>query len=117
MKKKMLTKTIRLENALEDLINKTTEMKTDFETEIDILETEIEILKIRLNGMDYKPKMCPSDYMYSESLKLCWRFGDTEVNWFDAVKECADEGARLLILNNTAETNFIREYIRAGMNI
>ena len=60
---KMLTKTIRLENALEDLINKTTEMKTDFETEIDILETEIEILKIRLNGMDYKPKMCPSDYI------------------------------------------------------
>ena len=108
---------IRLENSLDDLNNKTTEMKTDFETEIDILEAQIEILKIRLNGMDYKPNMCPPDYMYSESLKLCWKFGATEVNWFDAVEVCADEGARLLILNNTAEANFIREYVRAGMNI
>ena len=112
---KLLAKTIRLENTIEDLMNKTTEMETSFTMELETLETEIEKLNTRLNGMEYDTKTCPSNYMYSEALKLCWRLESTKVHWFDAVKLCSDEGARLIIFNSTDQASLVKEYIRAGM--
>ena len=123
---KLLTKTIKLEEAVEKLVRNNNEIESKFTETLENHAGKFEKLEKDLMRMDDKmnasedgkrvqQKGCPSSYMHDKAVKLCWRLQKhVKLNWFDASKECSNEGSHLMILNTTTSVKIIQNYLAAA---
>lgn len=120
---KLLTKTIKLEYAVEELVKNKNEMEAKFTEELEKMAGKFKQLDAVVMKMDNKTEArksvqattCPSPYMYEKGANLCWRLQkDVKLNWFDASKECSKQGAHLMILNSTTSVKIMQNYLAAA---
>ena len=98
---KVLAKIMRLGDTVADLVNRVTKLETT--------------LNEAANKNEVPKTTCPSSYMFNKEFNLCWRLQKTPTqNWFDAEKNCQNEGGHLMIFNSSDSAKFIREYLRVS---
>ncbi|KAK3590382.1 hypothetical protein CHS0354_035870 [Potamilus streckersoni] len=54
-----------------------------------------------------KPQHCDGDYVFNQPLGLCYKFHVENKTFNDAMTACEAEGAKMLVLRNQNELNFI----------
>ena len=137
---KLLAKTIRLENTVDDLVKTVSHVQTGLaECQIDKKEIGLELetlkddcekqnttmfeLEARVDEITTRLKehetesaqettQCPSTYTFNAELNLCWRLEkDKRTDWLSASWKCNTEGGHLMILDSTAKIKFIQSFL------
>ena len=139
---KLLAKTIRLENTVDDLIKTVTKCQTDRTTielqiqtlindfekqnasmQMTVMELEANVNELTIKMKDYETEpaqrttKCPSTYMYNAELNLCWRLEkDKKMDWLTAGWHCHNEGGYLMMLDSMAKAKFIQYFLVTSAN-
>ncbi|KAK3611063.1 hypothetical protein CHS0354_028544, partial [Potamilus streckersoni] len=58
-----------------------------------------------------KPQKCNVDYVYYQPLGLCFKIHSEQKNFVDAMADCESEGAKLFIIENVHDFQYIQQVL------